>query len=301
MFYSLNTEAMPKISNLGFIDVGENWKHFERSCGEYILYIISDGVMYISENDTQYELHRGDTILLQPYRTHVGYKESKCSYYYIHVKAETFSAIECSELRSIEQYLLDNRRNFIRTNPMSYDQYDAARLIISKVINIRDSRIMRTVEKLMNDCIEAYELGNEYYKLICTSKFLEIMTVLSNYFTDRLFSVETEISSLKQGNKITEAVMAYLRTNYAKKITGDMISDSLEMNFDYINRIFKKYLGFTIFEYLKIIRINRAKELLMNRSMKIYEIAEATGFSDEFHFSRVFKAVTGISPKKYAT
>ena len=300
MFYCLNTDAMPRISYLGYTDTGSGWKHFERTCSDYILYLISDGDMYIAEDGRIFDLHKGDAILLQPYHTHVGTKESKCSYYYIHVKADTFTALDCSESESIEQHLLDNRRNFIRTNPLSYEQYDTTKLLVSKVVSIRDSRTMRAVEKLWNDAIEAFELGNEYYKIICTSKFLEIMTVISNYFTDCVFNVDTEISSFRQGNRITEAVMEYLRAHYSGKITGDMISDALEMNFDYMNRIFKKYLGFTIFEYLKIIRINKAKELLMNRNMKIYEIAEATGFTDEFHFSRVFKSVTGISPKKYA-
>ncbi len=300
MYYRFNSEYMPKVSTMGYVDTSPTWRHFERTCNEFILYIVADGVMYIRQDDDCYELHRGDAILFDPEHPQSGYEESKCSYYYIHVRPDTFTRFDCSEKQSIEHLLLDNRRNFIHTNPISYEQYETTNLYIPKVINIRDSKTMRIIEKSMSESIEALELGNEYYKLICTTKFLEIITAMSNYFTDKLFSVDTEINSLRQGNHITEAVMEYLRANYSKKITGDMIAECLEMNFDYLNRVFKKYLGCTIFEYLKIIRINKAKELLMNRNMKIYEIADATGFSDEFHFSRVFKAETGMSPKKYA-
>lgn len=72
------------------------------------------------------------------------------------------------------------------------------------------------------------------------------------------------------------------------------------MNFDYLNRIFHRINGKSIFQYLTFVRINRAKELLATTDMKLWEIAEETGFSDQFYFSRQFKKHTGMSPTFYA-
>ena len=72
------------------------------------------------------------------------------------------------------------------------------------------------------------------------------------------------------------------------------------MNFDYLNRIFHRLNGRSIFQYLAWVRINRAKELLATTDMKLWEIAEETGFSDQFYFSRQFKKHTGMPPAFYA-
>ena len=71
------------------------------------------------------------------------------------------------------------------------------------------------------------------------------------------------------------------------------------MNFDYLNRVFKKNIGKTIFVYLNEIRIHHAKELIATTSMKILSIGYRVGFQDECYFSKVFKKYTGMSPGQY--
>ena len=72
------------------------------------------------------------------------------------------------------------------------------------------------------------------------------------------------------------------------------------MNFDYLNRTFRRVTGKTVFQYLNRVRINRVKELLKTTDMKLAEIAALTGFSDEFYLSRQFKKATGVAPILYA-
>ena len=52
------------------------------------------------------------------------------------------------------------------------------------------------------------------------------------------------------------------------------------------------------FDYIKIKRLNKAKELVTGTSMSVSEISDKTGFSDYNYFLRVFKKHYGISPKK---
>lgn len=78
------------------------------------------------------------------------------------------------------------------------------------------------------------------------------------------------------------------------------IIHSLGYNLDYIRKGFKYDIGVTPLEYLTQLRINHAKELLINADFKsIYEIAYSCGFNDPYYFSRLFKKNTGYSPKEY--
>ncbi|MCO8294336.1 helix-turn-helix domain-containing protein [Tetragenococcus halophilus] len=63
-------------------------------------------------------------------------------------------------------------------------------------------------------------------------------------------------------------------------------------------RYFTKYFGVTPYQYLQTIRIKEAKELLSN-GKELLSISLKVGFSDQSHFTRVFKSLIGITPKQY--
>ena len=60
------------------------------------------------------------------------------------------------------------------------------------------------------------------------------------------------------------------------------------MNFDYLNRQFKKYTGDTIFRFLNGYRIEESKRFLKSEQYSNAAIASMTGFQNEFYFSKVF-------------
>ena len=67
----------------------------------------------------------------------------------------------------------------------------------------------------------------------------------------------------------------------------------------YLCRLFQKKLGVSVQHYIHNIRIEKAKEYLNDFRLKIYEIAELTGFNSSTHFNIVFKKKTGMTPSKY--
>lgn len=80
----------------------------------------------------------------------------------------------------------------------------------------------------------------------------------------------------------------------------DICAEQLGKSRDYLAKLFRKEVGISIKDYLKEIRILRAKELLQGvHSYKIYEISELVGFTDTVYFSKQFKEVTGMTPKEY--
>lgn len=66
-----------------------------------------------------------------------------------------------------------------------------------------------------------------------------------------------------------------------------------------LRRIVHEYTGYPLNEFLHRLKIAEAKNVLLNTELTIKEIGEALGYKDSFYFSRIFKRITGISPKIY--
>ena len=71
------------------------------------------------------------------------------------------------------------------------------------------------------------------------------------------------------------------------------------MNPNYISQYFKNETGMNYSAYLLMLRINKAKNLLMNSDRSVAEVAQMTGFKDYRLFSRTFKQETGLTPSQY--
>ena len=77
------------------------------------------------------------------------------------------------------------------------------------------------------------------------------------------------------------------------------IATKCHMAPNYFHKAFKKSFRQTPFEYILALRMNRAKELLIFTPMTVKEISVEIGYKNEFHFSKSFKKVTGLSPSHY--
>ncbi|RIW29577.1 response regulator [Bacillus salacetis] len=103
---------------------------------------------------------------------------------------------------------------------------------------------------------------------------------------------------LKEKNSI-QKIEEYLRNHYQEDITLQQISERFYLSREYISRKFKQDYDATITDYLTGIRMEKAKKLLENSYLKIYEIAYEVGYQNEKYFSKVFKKHEGITPNDY--
>lgn len=94
-------------------------------------------------------------------------------------------------------------------------------------------------------------------------------------------------------------IKEYIHSHYGEKLTLEGIASHFAMSKNYLCRLFKETAGCTLWDYLTMIRIEHAKELLEKSAMGTGEIALAVGYDNPGYFSSVFKKKTGISPKDF--
>ena len=93
--------------------------------------------------------------------------------------------------------------------------------------------------------------------------------------------------------------LSFVEKNCTKEISLEEIAKTLDMNREYFCRLFKKTVGITFVDYTNLVRIIKAKELLISSQKSIQEISDNLGFSSVSYFTRVFKNITNQTPSTY--
>jgi two-component system, response regulator YesN len=104
----------------------------------------------------------------------------------------------------------------------------------------------------------------------------------------------------KQYSFDVDKAKKFIKGNYKDvSLSLKSISKHINMSACYFSVIFKKETGITYINYLTNIRVEKAKDLLLNSDLKVYEVAYEVGYDNPTYFSTLFKKLTGISPFDY--
>ena len=99
---------------------------------------------------------------------------------------------------------------------------------------------------------------------------------------------------------ILSHAVKYLETNFScPDITNKFLADLCNISEVYFRKLFSRTYGVSPRQYIIDIRINKAKQLLTDGVLNITAISEQCGFASPYHFSRLFKEKTGLTPSEY--
>lgn len=90
-----------------------------------------------------------------------------------------------------------------------------------------------------------------------------------------------------------------IREEYKQGLTLDELAERLRVTPEYLSAQFHREMGVTFGTYIRDIRMEQAKKLLLGTEKKLYEIAQEVGYADPKYFSRVFREQTGLLPADY--
>ncbi|MBS7009882.1 AraC family transcriptional regulator [Anaerostipes sp.] len=112
-------------------------------------------------------------------------------------------------------------------------------------------------------------------------------------------SRDSEDASSGKESELVKQAKDYLDENYLNKITVKDISDLLFVSPFYLERIFKKNVGFSLNQYVINRKLGHAQILLTDTDDSVVKIAELVGYDNPGYFNQLFKKKFGITPGTY--
>jgi len=136
---------------------------------------------------------------------------------------------------------------------------------------------------------------------VVPQKEYEAKMRLLQFFADQLGALANQILVRQQNGEPPQITRArqYIETNFKEDLSLAAVARHAGMSSFYFCKTFKKVTGLNYTKYLNRVRVEQAKQLLLNVNYRVSEIAYEVGFQSLTHFNRAFRAVAGQSPTEY--
>lgn len=258
----------------------KNWTGFEMSAPHQhqhieIMYVLSSSCL-IELEDRTIPLQKGQFIILDAGKSHRLIVEEQLTCRMLNIEF-TFNQNDSNLLPFGLMVASDQIFEEMLLTPFDYlvlnDNEDIL-LALKQLIRIYDN--------------EGW--GNSLYK---QSLYFQLLRNLSRLWKEH----QTSLPSSTQGH--IKLALEYIHHYYDQDIKASTIAKEININENYLQRIFKKQMKVTIVEYLLVIRMKKAKMLLETSDLPIIEISDYIGINSRQYFSKLFKKYYGLSPKEY--
>lgn len=137
-----------------------------------------------------------------------------------------------------------------------------------------------------------------FHPLDFTGDAMRDVELIREHFNGMMNELLTQ-RNWRKSNVIVKT-LDYIGANYANsEMSLFDAAELIGLSHPYLSRLFKEEMGKTFMEYVTEQRINKAREMLEDPEVKVYEVAGAVGYTEYAYFVRVFKRVVGYSPSDY--
>lgn len=146
------------------------------------------------------------------------------------------------------------------------------------------------------------KLEAEIFKYLKCNVIIEQASVTGGVLKikDVYLSMINKVEEKKKCSPMVILTVKYIEENYyLNDLNINSISEKLEVTSSYLSKLLKKETGLSFIDYLTDIRIKKAMYIMEDPTVKIYDVAELVGYSNQHYFCRAFKKVVGMSPTEY--
>lgn len=160
--------------------------------------------------------------------------------------------------------------------------------------------------ELINSCLSAAGLPNiDIYTcaadvILLSPNYQTLYMNLASIFDSYFETLLKNTGYADSREDILIKIDAYIKASFSEPIATSQIAERFGFTPAYLSKIFREYKNQTISDYIVQLRMEKAKKLLLeDSSFKIKDVAAYVGYDDSLYFSKVFKKLTGMSPKQF--
>lgn len=244
-----------------------------------IIYV-DNGSCEINLDLQQYQLKKGDIVIVRPYILHSlkqYKKETGCCFSWVFdLNMLSYGITDACYVKCFKPFMEDK---------FSYPP------VISETANGYEE-----LKEILLGIHKACDEKKEYIELDIKWRLEKLFyTLIEGIFSKRKGNLEQK----KENATNVKIVVDYIHEHYQNPITIAELANLLHFSEPYFMRYFKKHTGVTSVDYINDFRMNKAIELLINTDDSVMEIAIQVGMHNISYFNRIFKKKYEMTPREY--
>lgn len=221
------------------------------------------GSMVCETDGKRYDIHQGQMILLAPHRTHIEWSDCKDGIGFLKI---TFDG-----------------------------EIAHAGMISNRPVYADDDCI-----RIMQEIIREYqEGGRNSHDMIACDMGRMLIVITRNVYADTVVTHIPEYLRVSTDNPYVSECVELIYQDIAAHITLPDLADRLNLSSSYLSSLFKHNVGRSVSEYVRLVRLEKVKELLVQGKYSIAQISDILGYCSPTYLSTEFKREFQVSPKEY--
>ncbi|WP_248926068.1 response regulator transcription factor [Paenibacillus hamazuiensis] len=207
-------------------------------------------------------------------------------------------------LHPVHEQLMQIQAFIDRIQSMDALQLNAEQLQLTQsILKNRQSHpsfrlgLLRILAGKISDLLEFFD--PEYVKIPVDGGSEESLKRHIQQLTELWCKISQTQHNKRSFRLVIKQACDYAEKFYMQEISLSQISEHVGLSVSHFSALFKQQTGDSFVNYMNRIRIDKAKQLLLEPDLKIYQVADMVGFSSIPYFTRVFKNMTGLSPNEF--
>lgn len=280
----INPEFVQHLTNISFYEFTTQQSFLIHQVAAYSLLFIDYGELTIEIDAHSYQLKEGETFLI-PTKTRytLATKESA-----VNVLLISFTSLNQSILPLIYQ------------KPIQIDV--SLRQLFAKIIHEAKAlfpQITKNIFLVGDGQLEGAPVGADLLIALYLAQILIFMARTKQPVLIEKKKPSPTLIKKYFGKKEIDEMIDYMEANLDKNLSINQFADHFFVSPSYIKKTFKKETGFSLINFYRILKMERAKQWMREEEMNFTEISCLLGYETLHHFSNSFKKYTGLSPTAY--
>ena len=267
-----NNNSMPTINACDFCIAPKSFLHADRILDFNILIYVTEGCIFVTEDQIDYEIHSGELLFLKNGIRHFGKqlipRGTKWHFVHFYMNAR----------EDLPQFVPE-RAPIVQNTSINYSTH-----LPKKLSNLNTTTVSENIIALT----EYFHSGDQMKKWNINARFFQLLTEIAFY------------TPLNSGlSTLSDQICSYLNLHYNEPFSSLKLEQHFFLSYKHMAAVFKREKQLTMQQYHTQIRMHTACKLLRTTLLPISKISEALGYTDMLYFSRCFHQFSGMSPTIY--